>query len=51
MDKQTKEHFKKVAQRMAYEKLIEGHKDEEELKKKDDEHIEKVLEVFGIKIL
>tara|TARA_R110000751_G_scaffold264480_1_gene363548 strand:- start:181 stop:345 length:165 start_codon:yes stop_codon:yes gene_type:complete len=50
MDKQTKESFERVARRMAYEKLIEGNREEEELKKKDDEHIKKVLEVFGIKI-
>ena len=42
---------KRVARRMAYEKLIEGHRLEEELKKKDDEHIKKVLEIFNIKIL
>ncbi len=40
----------RVAKRMMYEQLIKGHKDEAELKRKDDKHVDAVLKYFDIKI-
>ena len=49
-EQEIKDEIAKVARRMCYEKLIEGQKNEEALKKKDDKHVELVLNEFGIKL-
>lgn len=54
MDTEIKNAYIKNAKRLAYEKLIDmgkmSDKDKEELKKKNDEHVDNVLKCFGIKI-
>ena len=49
-EQEIKDEYSRVARRMLYEKLIEGTKNEQALKKKDDKHVELVLNEFGIKL-
>jgi len=49
-EQEIKDEYSRVARRMLYEKLIEGTKNEQALKKKDDKHVQQVLNSFNIKV-
>tara|TARA_R110002012_G_scaffold66026_1_gene172832 strand:- start:91 stop:261 length:171 start_codon:yes stop_codon:yes gene_type:complete len=53
MEEAVVESYKRIAKRMAYEQLVKqlkNPKDREILLKKDDKHVDNVLEACGIKI-